>query len=216
MRKMMMIGVAFAAALALCGESAFAVDQKIIGKKLLIKNPPSGTANNKVVFLSKDPVIAIPGTMAEDPRCVPAGGSGAGGVLIVNDPVTSESFTINLPCGLWTINGAGNLYKYKDTTGATCKIVMVKSTKLVKAVCKGTQVSYDLDLGTDQVNVDVKLRTGTTPRAWCTSFNAGAAGCTVTKNGSDDKTYLAKNCTTAPVTCTASPSGAFIEVASLF
>jgi len=217
MRKIkMMIGVAFAAGVALCGGSAFAVDQFVIGKKLLIKNPPSGNVNNKIVYLSKDPIIAIPGSAAEDPRCVPQGGSGVGGVLVVNDAITSEGFSISLPCAGWTINTAGTLYKYRDTTGSTCKVLMVKGAKLVKAVCKGTQVAYNLDLGVDQVNVDVKVRTGTTPRQWCSSFNAGAQGCTVVRNGSDDKTYLAKNCTLGPAVCPASPSGAFIEVASLF
>jgi len=213
MRKMM-TGFAFAAALAMCGGSAFAVDQLIVGKKLLITNPPSGTDKNKVVYLSKDTSIAIPGSAAEDPRCVIDGGSGAGGVLVVSSATTGESFSISLPCAGWTVNGGGNLFKYKDTTGATCKIVLIKDTKLQKAVCKGTQISYDL--GADQVSVAVKVRTGTSPRQWCTEFNAGSAACTVVKNGSDDKKYLAKNCTGAAGSCVGSPNGAFVEVANLF
>ena len=213
MRKMM-TGFAFAAALALCGGSAFAVDQLITGKKLLITNPPSGTQNNKIVFLSKDPTIALPVPPAEDPRCVPDGGSGAGGVLTVSSVATGESASISLPCAGWTINGAGTLLKYKDTSGATCKIVMIKGGKLLKAVCKGTQVSYDL--GADQVSVDVVTRTGSAPRRYCTSFNAAPAGCTVVKNGSDDKKYLAKNCTAPALACGASPSGAFVDAAGLF
>ena len=214
MRKIM-TGFAFAAALALCGGSAFAVDQLIVGKKLLLTNP-GGTpnANNKIVFLSKDASIALAASPAEDPRCVPDGGSGAGGTITVSSVATGESFTISLPCAGWTTNTPGTLYKYKDTSGATCKIVIIKGAKLLKAVCKGTQVDYDLSA--DQVSVDVVTRTGTAPRRYCTSFNGTTAGCSVVKNGADEKKYLAKNCTTAPVVCGASPSGAFIEVANLF
>jgi hypothetical protein len=211
MRKMM-TGIAFAAALALCGGSAFAVDQLIAGKKLLITNPPSGTANNKIVYLSKDTSIANPAGVTEDPRCTPDGSDNA--ALVVSSSTTSEDFTIALPCANWTVNGAGTLWKYKDSTGGTCKIVLIKGGKLQKAVCKGAQVDYTL--GADQVSVEVKVRTGTAPRQWCTAFNATTEGCSVVKNGSDGKKYLAKNCTSGPATCVESPSGAFIDVAGLF
>jgi len=210
MRKQMS-GFAFVAALALCGGSAFAVDQQIVGKKLLITNPGSGPANNKVVYLSKDTTIQLPGPATEDPRC-PASGSG-GAQLTVGSVATGESFTIGLPCMNWTVNTAGTLYKYKDVSGATCKIVIIKGNKLLKAVCKGTQVSYVLNA--DQVSVDVVVRTGSAPRRWCSAFNSGTAACSVVKNGSTGK-YLAKNCTTAPVLCGASPSGAFLDGAGLF
>ena len=214
MRKMM-TGIAFAAALVLCGGSAFAVDQLITGKKLLITNPGSGPTNNKIVYLSKDTTIALPSGATEDPRCTPDGSDNA--ALVVRSATSGESFTIPLACANWTVNGAGTLYKYKDTTGATCKIVLIKGGKLQKAVCKGTQVSYDLaTTPQDQVNVEVKVRAGTAPRQWCTAFNATTEGCSVVKNGSDGKKYLAKNCTSGPLTCVASPSGAFIEVAGLF
>jgi hypothetical protein len=210
MRKLM-TGFAFAAALALCAGSALAVDQPIVGKKLLITNPASGPANNKVVYLSKDTTIQLPGPATEDPRC-PSNGSG-GAQLTVGSVATGESFTIGLPCMNWTVNTAGTLYKYKDVSGSTCKIVLVKGNRLVKAVCKGTQVSYVLNA--DQVSVDVVLRTGSAPRRWCSAFNAAPQNCSVVKNGSTGK-YLAKNCGTAPVLCGASPSGAFLDDAGLF
>ncbi|MGH7340881.1 MAG: hypothetical protein ACREKH_10365, partial [Candidatus Rokuibacteriota bacterium] len=215
MRKLM-TGIAFAAALALCGGSAFAVDQQITGKKLLILNPGgSPSTNNKIVYLSKDTDIAIPGAPAEDPRCVVDGGSGAGGVLTVNSTASGESATVTLPCAGWSVNGAGTLHKYKDPSGATCKIVLIKGGKLQKAVCKGTAVQ-PYDLSADQVSVDVLVRTGTTPRRWCTTFNGTTSACTVVKDGSDNKKYLAKNCTAAPAVCPASPSGAFLDDAGLF
>jgi hypothetical protein len=210
MRKLM-TGVAFVAALVACGGSALAVDQGLVGKKLLILNPLSGPANNKVVYLSKDTTIALPADATQDPRCPAAGSNSA--QLTVGSVSSGESFTIALPCGNWTVNGAGNTYKYKDTSGATCKIVIIKGGKLNKAVCKGTQVSYDLT-AVDQTKVDVVLRAGSAPRRWCASFSA-LNGCDVVKNGSDGKKYLAKNCSLASP-CGASPSGAFLDGASLF
>lgn len=213
MRKMM-TGVAFAAALLMCGGSASAVDQLLTGKKLLILTPASGPANNKIVYLNKDTDIANPASSLEDPRCPTDGTNSAQLRLRSQSTLPPQDLIIPLPCANWTVNSAGNMWKYKDTSGATCKILIIKGGKLLKAVCKGTQISYDLSA--DQVSVDVVTRTGTAPRRYCTSFNAGTAGCSVVKNGSDEKKYLAKNCTTAPVVCGASPSGAFIEVANLF
>lgn len=211
MRKLM-TGVAFAAAMVVCGGSALAVDQTLVGKKLIILNPLSGPANNKVVYLSKDTTIALPADATQDPRCPAAGSNSA--QLSVGSVSSGESFTIPLPCGNWSVNGAGNTYRYKDTSGATCKIVIIKGGRLNKAVCKGTQVSYDLT-NVNQLSVDVVLRAGSAPRRWCTTFSSGQ-GCTIVKNGSDGKKYLAKNCISAPVLCGASPSGAFLDAASLF
>src|SRR5262245_3725440 len=211
MRKVRM-GIAFVAALALCG-GAFAADQKIIGKKLLIKNPGGApSANNKIVFLSKDSSTAQPSGMTQDPRCAPNGTATTGGASAALTVTGSDTFTIPLTCDNWTVNGGGNLFKYKDTTGNTCTIVLVKDGKLVKAICKGTQVDYDL--GASETSVDVVLRSGPTNR-YCTNCSAGS-GCATTKDGSNGKTYLAKNCTSAPGACGASPNGAFIETAGLF
>jgi hypothetical protein len=203
MRKRM-IGLAVAAALVLGASYAGAADQLIVGKKILIKEN-ADTTKNKLVFLAKDPSIAQPSGATEDPTV-------GGGSLTVEDIETGESFTIALPAANWTSNG-NNLFKYKDSSGASCKIVLIKDGVLTKAVCKGTQVAYDL--GAAQNAVRVELSTGTT-NSYCTTFSA-ARGCTVTKDGSDGKTYLAKNCTSAPSGCTpASPSGAFLDGALNF
>jgi hypothetical protein len=207
-----MRGAALAAALTLCGGPALAVDQLITAKKLLITNPPSGPQNNRLVYLTKDQTVALPGGPSEDPRC-PADGSG-GGTLVVRSPVTSEGFTIGLPCQYWTVNSAGDRFRYQDPTGATCKLVLIKGGRFEKAVCKGAQVSYDL--GVNQVSIDLKLRTGSAPRQWCTAFNDTTEGCTIPRNGSDDRKYLAKDCTTGPLVCAASPSPAFIDAEQPF
>src|SRR5262249_1169814 len=148
--------------------------------------------------------------------------SPGGAELTVRSVASGESFTIPLPAAKWTaiFTGQNQTYKYRDTTGSTCKIAILKfvaivnGPRLIKAVCKGTQVSYTL--GADQVSVDVVLRSGTAPRRWCTAFNGTTAGCSVVRNGSDGKKYLAKNCGTAPAVCGASPSGAFLDIGSLF
>lgn len=195
-----MIGLAVATALVLGASYAGAADQLIVGKKILIKNP-GVTSKNKLVFLSKDASLEQPTGALEDPTV-------SGGSLTVADIETGETFTIPLPAAGWTSNG-NNQFKYKDKTGPTCKVVLIKDNKLVKAVCVGAQVAYDL--GAAQNAVRVVLSTGTAPNRYCTTFSA-ARGCAVTKDGSDDKTYLAKNCTTAPSGCSpASPSGAFLD-----
>jgi hypothetical protein len=194
-----MIGLAVATALVLGASHAGAADQLIPGKKLLIKNN-ADTSKNKVVFLDKSASIVQPTGATEDPTV-------GGASLAVADIETGESFTIPLAAAGWSNNGNGT-FKYKDTSGATCKIVLIKDAKLTKAVCKGAQVAYNL--GGAQNAVRVTLSTGTTNR-YCTTFSA-ARGCSVKKDGSDGKTYTAVNCTAAPSGCSpASPSGAFLD-----
>jgi hypothetical protein len=129
-------------------------------------------------------------------------------------PFSAEGFTIPLPCQNWSLQSQGLVHKYADPSGATCRVVILRHAVLQKAVCKGPQVDYDL--GADQGSIGVKIRGGTEPWQWCTEFNATTAGCTVVKDGSDDRKYLAKGCTAAPATCVASPDGAFVELADPF
>jgi len=202
-----------AALVAVCATPALAADQKVIGKKLLLKNPGGApSANNKIVFLAKDLSVAQPAGATQDPRCTPNGTATSGSASASLTVTGSDSFSIPLVCDNWTVNGAGNLFKYKDTSGGSCNVVLVKDGKLVKAICKGLQVGYDLNGA--ETSIDVVLRSGPNNR-YCSNYSA-ASGCTTKKDGSDGKTYLVKNCTTAPGACGASPSSAFLETASLF
>lgn len=97
---------------------AFAADQGITGKKLLLKSKP------KMVLLSKDASIA-PGS---DPRCVAAGGSGLGGSVTLHDG-NNNTATLDMPCENWSANTKGTLYKYKDKTGAP-KVAKLKAGRL--------------------------------------------------------------------------------------
>ena len=195
-------GFALGAVLVLCGGGVYAADQLLTGKKLLIKNPPAGVTKNKTVHLSKDATIAIGASGSTgDPTC--GGSGGGGGSITLAASGGAGSVTINLPCANWATNNPNDQYKYKDTTKATCNIVLVKSGKLAKAVCLGSQVAIDLQEDGDTAPVGVAIRLN--QDRYCTNF-----GGTIKKDGSDGKTFLAKD---APVAggCPASPSGAFLD-----
>ena len=187
-----------------CTAFGFAAAEELTGKKLLVKNPPSGAANNKVVHLAKDSSVdVLPAGSAGDPQCTGAGGGGTSSVRFKASGGAGD-ITIPLPCANWTTNGANTLYKYQDTSGASCKIVLVKDGVLAKAVCKGTQIAITDQAGMAPVDVVTTLNT----ERYCTSF-----GGTLKKDGSDGKTFLAKDAT-APTEC-ASPSGAFLDASHI-
>jgi len=175
-------GITLGAALALCGGGAFAADQLLTGKKLLIKNPPSGVSKNKTVHLSKDPAITIGAAGGTgDPTC--GGAGGGGGSITLAASGGAGSVTITLPCANWSTNPPNNQYKYHDSTKTTCTTVLVKPGKLAKAVCQGTQVAIDLQEDGDTAPVAVAIRLN--QDRYCTNF-----GGTVKKDGSDGKTFL--------------------------
>ena len=181
------------AALLLTSTTAWGADQLLLGRKLLIKNPPSGPLNNKVVLVAKDPSITLGAAGgAGDPQCTGAGGGG-GSLRFVASGGAGD-VTIPLPCVGWTTNGANTLYQYKDVTGATCKLVLVKAGVLAKAVCKGSQVAIDLDGTMSPVAVVATLNA----EAYCTEFGGVAV-----QDGSDDRTFLRTNAV-APGSCAAS------------
>src|SRR5437773_2743345 len=76
--------LAVGAIVAFTGGAAYATDQLVTGKKLLIKNLPSG---DKLVFLSKDPSIVIGAAgSAEDPQCA------ATGATVVKDGSDNQTY----------------------------------------------------------------------------------------------------------------------------
>lgn len=185
--KIVVAGGSYPSALVARFESA-GPHRPITGKKLLIRNPPSGATANKVVYLAKDTGTAVPATVFEDPRCTPDG-SGAGGSMGLSG--LGGSITIPLPCSGWSRNASGSRYTYHDASGATCRVVRINAGRLEKAVCKGAQVAYAL--GAAQGDVAISLTTGGSgaERVSCGLFGAGTA--TVVKDGSDGRTYLARD-----------------------
>jgi hypothetical protein len=196
------------------GFRAFAADQEVIGKKLIITKKALDNTGT-VVFLSKDPAIVK----------TAAGGAGDpilnGGSLRVITSLQDVSFPMPGPMatdGEWITNGGATIWKYHlgdGTAGDACKVSILKGGKVAKAVCRGPDIyALNIDASAPNASVEVQLATGN--ERYCSVFSAGN-GCQLLKDGSFNSSftvakYRAKNCTTAPTLCS-SPSGAFLEVA---
>jgi hypothetical protein len=164
-------------------------DQLVIGKRLLIKNPASGTS--RVVQLARDVTVTVGNAGGTaDPQCSGAGGGGASSLLVAASGGVG-GVVIPLPCGGWTTNGSNTLYRYRDPSGATCRVVIVKHHLFVKAVCSGPHVDVDLNGGAAPVGVAVTLNA----ERYCTAF-----GGTLVHDGSDGQTFLARDAL-APGAC---------------
>jgi hypothetical protein len=163
----------------------------VSGKKLLVRTPPDAS-KRKLVFISADVSMQVPAGTGEDPRCPPFGSGtiAAGATLHVTG--AGGDFAIDLPCVSWTASSSGDRYRYRDATGATCKTVLIRAGRLLKAVCKGPQVSYAL--GAPQGDVSVTLATGAaaTNRKYCASFGP-ATTATILHDGSNGTVYKARD-----------------------
>jgi len=206
--------VGFAALVLAAGTPAFAADQELIGKKLLIINKTT-PGKSVLVFLSKDPAIVK----------TPAGGSGDpilnGGSMRIITSSTDNTFPMpgpNVTDGEWFTNTPQTIWKYRKgdgIAGDACKVALVKGAKIVKAVCKGPDVDA-IAIATSAPNAIVEAQLATGDEKYCSVFSA-AHGCDQVKDGSFNPAntvakYLSKNCATATLVC-ASPSGAFLELA---
>jgi hypothetical protein len=166
------------------------------GEKLLLRTP-SDPSRNKLVFLSADPSLATAANAAEDPRCAPLGSGSLAAGATLRVAGAGGSFAIDLPCVNWSASSSGDRYRYRDATGATCKTVLVRAGRKLKAVCKGAQVAYLL--GAAQGDVHVTLATGA-PAAnakYCSTFGPSTAA-TVVRDGSDGKVYKALDAAAGP------------------
>ena len=163
----------------------------VSGKKLLIRTP-SDASNRKLVYISADPSMQVPANVGEDPRCPPFGSGTVTAGATLRVAGAGGDFAIDLPCVNWTATSGGDRYRYRDATGATCKTVLIRAGRLLKAVCKGPQVSYAL--GAPQGNVSVTLATGAsaTNRKYCASFGP-ATTATILRDGSNGTVYKAIN-----------------------
>jgi len=180
---------------------AHATDQLLGGRKLLIKNGPDATAN-RLVHLVKDSTIVVGDAGGTgDPRCSAAGGGGSSSLRIITSGGASD-VTIPLPCEGWAMDESKKHYQYKDSSGATCRLILIKDDLSIKASCNGSQVAIDVSGGMVPVVLVMTLNTD----QYCTSF-----GGTIMKDGSDGKTFLAKDsqapdeCFTTVTTTTTQP-----------
>jgi hypothetical protein len=156
------------------------------GKKLLIRDKATDDTGRKIVLLSRD------GGSIPSPASSPIT---AGATLTLqNMGTTNDAQTLTLDPGEfdgsvgWKAlgNPAGPAgYKYLDKTYANgaCRLVLLKPGKLLKAVCKGSQIEYTLNEN-DQVSIAVKLSIGATD--YCMMFDDNPQGTVRVDQGTDE------------------------------
>jgi hypothetical protein len=182
-----MSGLAVGIALAFGGAVARAADVTIPVKVYL--NKPA----KKTKFVSKGS-FALP---AADPNNPDNPLGGKGGSITFSSGASSEE--IDLTGANW--KGLGNPegtkgYKYKDPSGAGCKVVLVKGT-VIKGLCKATAAGappYDAaDPNADPISIVLSL--GTASQNYCGECPNGGQ-----QKGNPDKLTKFKDCG-APTEC---------------
>jgi hypothetical protein len=147
------VGLALVGTLLWIG-TANATDQSITGKKLLI----TGTGL-KVLVLSQDPSISIAGS---NPIL------GADSSLTLDDGV-APPIIFSLPKSLWSRNGAGTVFKYRNSSApsgpSAIEIAQLKSG-LLKVVEAGANLN--VPNGPATLNVTLSLDGGT--NRYCLTF----------------------------------------------
>lgn len=139
---------------------ANAADQGIAGTKLLLKS----TA--KLVVLARDPSISIGGS---DPI------GGADSSLRFDDG--SIAVTFGLPASLWSTNGAGTLFKYKNASapGGPSAVKLAKlKPGLIKVVANA--LPFAVPNGAASIDVVLSLDGGT--NTYCMTFSGTGDGST--------------------------------------
>jgi Tol biopolymer transport system component len=132
--------------------------QLTAGGKLMLKDRDGDASKRKLAVLSKDPALVAP------PPASGADPTQTGAELRLFNPGTQEQAAFALPSagwkGLGTPPGAKG-YKYidKDLVNGPCKKVLIRPGKLLKAVCRGSQIAFTLDEPTQGL-VAVRFSTG--------------------------------------------------------
>jgi len=167
---------------------------------LTVKDNADAPAKRKVVLLSHDPAIAAPapGSLGDPTK--------NGATLILFNPITHQRDAMNLPAALW--KGVGKPagakgYKYVDRhqTAGPCVSVQLKPGKLLKAMCKGAELSYAL-VPAPQGRMALTFRggTGMTGVGFCADFSGPAVVKDLPTVGGKTGTFQAKGAA-APPTC---------------
>jgi hypothetical protein len=146
-------------------------DQLVEGKKIVVRDKDGDATKRRLVVISKDPTISTPAKGATgDPTL-------KGALLRIKNPSTSEQDYFVLDADLWEPLGQNpvgkNGYKYLDRNRerGPCKIVLVKPTRLVRAVCFDDRMSFTLNEA-QQTVIQASLTLGTSdssPR-YCMEF----------------------------------------------
>jgi hypothetical protein len=174
---------------------------QLSGQKLLIRNAlPEDPERRKAVWVTKDrDVVSGARGTVDDPRCLPAGGGGAGGSIRFRSDgsggSTQDTGEIPLPCANWAALGSdtnprGYRYKDRELGDGPCKLAIVKDGRLAKAVCTGrgaaTTLDYDLMEGISEDVITMTFTIGSLK--YCTAFPAFNG-----KDGSNGRKFLGKN-----------------------
>jgi hypothetical protein len=180
----------------------FKLTTSLRGKKLVVRDVPADPASNALKLQSKDPLLAAP--FADGSPQDPTVG---GGALTLRNPTTAEAITIPLPASDWSpitsSKPGGEGMRYRDSTGtAPCRVVVLRSGKMLKAKCQGPLVAYTLDEAA-QGSLRVELRVGSGPvpgPTYCLEFG----GSVVTDVGTavDGRGLFIAKDSPAPTDCT--------------
>jgi hypothetical protein len=176
-------------------------DILVTGKKLLIKNKlPDDETKNKVVLLSKSSSITTPAPgSANDPRCNADPSGTVKATLTLSSATSGQNYSTNLPCQNWSLLGSPTSpkgYKYSDPEldDGSAKKLLWKDGKELKASLFGkgpATLAYDLQIGVSQGDVAVKFVSVSTQVCMaCPGLPF--------KDGSDGRTFLAKDCPAPP------------------
>ena len=185
-----------AASLVVIGWAALAAvpavaDQLLAGKRLTLRTPAGG--QHRVIHVARDAGLVVGNAGGTgDPQCTGSGAGGASSLRVVASG-GADDVVIPLPCAGWTTNASNTLYRYRDSSGATCRLVLVKHHALAKAVCVGPQVSTGVGAGMAPVAVQTTLNT----ERYCTAY-----GGTIVADGSDGEKFVARD-SSAPSGCPA-------------
>jgi hypothetical protein len=184
---------------------AYAAQQQLPTKTLLVKNPPSGATHRKILYKVVDKTT-VP-TLVGDPT---VNGAKLGITLI---PGGAQCF--NMPAAGWSsISTIG--FKYDDPTlaNSAVKVAQIKKTPSgvfkVKAILKGSGAG-----GITVVPGNPSTDYATILRLVGGDDYCSAQG-TAVANPNSDKTFKVSNDTVAPgCSAACSPSGAFLDDVAL-
>lgn len=156
-------GLTLSLCLLLGSHQANAENVGVSGKKLLLKS-------DKMVVISKDPAISIIGSD-------PIGGAVSSTSFNFGTGPTIE-YVQYLSTGLWSTNGTGTLFKYKNVTApfgdSTLKIAKVKAGTL-KIIAKAPPtLPFAVPNGAGTIRVVFSLDGGT--NAYCLAFSGNGDG----------------------------------------
>lgn len=129
-----------------------AIDQPISGRRLLMVETATG---GRLVFLSKDTIVAPTAGGADDPTVT-------GAMLVISSGASTETATFDLPATNWSVNTTGTIFRYRNAqapAGASpVDMVLIKSGKRLKVTAKAAGLTLDEP---SQGAIGINLTSGT-------------------------------------------------------